>query len=41
MKPERIDKIKKVGDLIAKSIRKSGKRGKSRLRDFADCEYLC
>ena len=36
MKPERIDKIKEVGDLIAKSIRKSGKRGKSRLRDFAD-----
>ena len=36
MKPERIQKIKQVGDLIAKSIRKSGKRGKRQLRDFSD-----
>ena len=36
MKPERIEKIKQVGDLIAESIRKSGKRGKRQLRDFAD-----
>lgn len=36
MKPARIEKIKQVGDLIAESIRKSGKRGERRLRDFAD-----
>ena len=36
MKPERIEKIKQVGDLMAKSIRKSRKRGKRQLRDFAD-----
>ena len=38
MKSTRIEKIKQVGDLIAESIRKSGKRGKRRLRDFADVE---
>ena len=36
MKPERIEKIKQVGDLIAESIRKSGNRGKRRLQAFAD-----
>ena len=36
MKPERIEKIKQVGDLIAESIRKSGNRGKRRLRDLSD-----
>ena len=36
MNPARIEKIKQVGDLMAKSIRKSGKRGKRRLQDFAD-----
>ena len=36
MKPERIEKIKQVGDLIAESIRKSGNRGKRQLRAFAD-----
>ena len=36
MKPARIEKIKQVGDLIAKSIRKSGKRGQTRLRDLAN-----
>ena len=36
MKPERIEKIKRVGDLIAETINKSGKRGERRLRDFAD-----
>ena len=38
MNPARIEKIKHVGDLIAESIRKSGKRGERRLRDFADVE---
>ena len=36
MKPERIEKIKRVGGLIAETISKSGKRGERRLRDFAD-----
>ena len=36
MKPARIEKIKQVGDLIAKSISKSGKQGERRLREFAD-----
>ena len=36
MKPARIEKIKQVGDLIADSIRKSGKRGQTRLRDLAN-----
>ena len=36
MKLLRIEKIKQVGDLIAESIRKSGKRGQVRLRDLAN-----
>ena len=36
MNPARIEKIKQVGDLIAESMHKSGKRGERRLRDFAD-----
>ena len=38
MNSARIDKIKQVGDKIAKSIHESGKRGESRLREFADAE---
>ncbi len=38
MKPARIEKIKQVGDLIAESIRKSEKRGKTRLGNLADAE---
>lgn len=36
MKTARIEKIKQVGDLIAESVRKSGKRGVRRLQDFAN-----
>lgn len=36
MKPARIEKIKQVGDLMADSIHKSGKRGQTRLRDLAN-----
>lgn len=39
MKQARLDKIKKVGDFIAESIRKSGsKRSKQLLRDLQDAE---
>ena len=38
MKPARIEKIKQVADLIAKSISKSGNRGKRRLHELADAK---
>ena len=38
MNPERIGKIKHVGDLIAESIHKSGNRGKRQLHDLADAK---
>ncbi len=38
MKPARLEKIKQVGDLIAESIHKSGRRGENRLREFADAK---
>ena len=38
MKQERLDTIKQVGDRIAESISKSGKRGRQRLQDFAGAQ---